>query len=210
MEMLLNRIFTVLGVASLAVIIYITSIRMPLLSLRIFNGQIPRFRVGILIVSDTKHQQIYRDQSKTVECYAYRHNYSFILLDPKEYYPCSRIDNFFFQKHCAVLYYLISHVSKIDWLLVLDGDVVVVNSSNLIERYLPQAPNSSINVIHYERFGNGEIMAGNYLIKNTPWSYLYLAKWVEWRTRLPLEAFHNNDNGVLHMHLLGEVMWTLK
>jgi hypothetical protein len=86
------------------------------------------------------------------------------------------------------------------WLVVLDGDSFVVNATKSLKSYIPDDPN--IHIIHYERFWDNEIAAGNYIIRNHPWSLLYLNKWVESFKKMPNVAHHNNDNGVLHLHFL--------
>jgi hypothetical protein len=160
---------------------------------------IKRPNTGIIIVSDAKAQQKYEQYSKNVECYANKHGYTFKLLDPKFYSSCSHLKNFYFQKHCAVMNYMMP-MSNLTWLLVLDGDNFVVNSSKLIEEFIPSDEN--IHVIHYERFYTGEVMAGAYLIKNHPWSHNYLSTWFNFYSKLPKTGYHNHDNGALHMVLL--------
>jgi hypothetical protein len=154
---------------------------------------------GILIVSDTHARSKYEQQANALQCYANRHRYVFRILDPNEYSLCFSIDNFFFQKHCAVLLYLIEN-RRLKWVLVLDGDNLLVNATKRIEDFIPESETTYI--IHYERFYNGEIMAGNYLIRNHYWSYIYLLRWIELYKILPNIYYHNNDNGALHLHFL--------
>lgn len=154
---------------------------------------------SIIIVADATATSKYEGHIAAVRCYAMRHSYLFAVLDPKRYSECSHIGNFFFRKHCLVLLYLI-YAHSVKWLLVLDGDNVLVNASKKIEEYIPL--NSNVHVIHYERFYNGEIMAGNYLIKNHQWSYNYLLNWINLERYLPPVFYHNNDNGAIHIHLL--------
>jgi hypothetical protein len=160
---------------------------------------VKKLNIGIIIVSDAKAQQKYEQYSKNIECYAKKHGYTFIVLDPKFYFTCSRLENFYFQKHCAVMNYMMS-MSNLTWLLVLDGDTFIVNSSKLIEEFIPN--NENIHVIHYERFFTGEVVAGAYLIKNHLWSYNYLSTWVNFYSKIPKTGYHNHDNGALHMILL--------
>lgn len=165
-------------------------------------GMLGDKKIHIVVVSDKNKMQRYQRHSETVLCYAYRHRYQFSLIDPNQYYTCSTMTNFFFQKHCAVMLYLIQNPDVL-WLLVLDGDTFVVNATKSLESFIPGDPN--IHVIHYERFSYNEIMAGNYIIKNHPWSLLYLNKWVEFFRKLPNVPYDNNDNGVLHLHFLDMV-----
>jgi hypothetical protein len=152
---------------------------------------------GILIVSDKRTQLRYSQFSAALNCYAMKHGYIFKELDPSIYSLCRHISDFFFQKHCGVLAYLINN-RQIGWLMVLDGDNVLVNTSKTIEDYLPNQPN--VYLVHSERFYNGEIFAGNYLIYNCRWSYLYLFNWINMHRILPKVDYHNSDNGALHIH----------
>jgi hypothetical protein len=161
-----------------------------------------RSQIHIAVVSDENAQRYYQQHGKTVLCYAHRQGYHFTFLDPNIYYRCSSIVNFFFRKHCSVMMYLIQN-PDIQWLLVLDGDTFVVNATKTLESFIPKDP--LIHVVHYERFWYNEIMAGNYLIRNHPWSLLYLQKWVEFFKKVPKAAFHNHDNGALHLHFLDMV-----
>ena len=130
--------------------------------------------------------------------------YTFNIIDPNSIASCvNTTDHVLFRKHCTVGHYLLKN-PQIDWVLVLDGDVYVVNATKRIEWYLPVS-NPNIHVIHYERSSGGEVAAGNYLIQNHPWSYLYLKKWVEAKKWLPPSPYANADNGVLHLHFLDMV-----
>ena len=154
-------------------------------------------KIGILVVSDKSKQETYSQFSAALYCYAISHGYIFKSLDPIAYALCEHIPNFFFRKHCAVLDYLMTH-PEIGWLMVLDGDNVLVNASKQIEEYIPDVPD--IYVVHSERFYNGEISAGNYLIYNCQWSHMYLLNWINMYRILPSVPYHNHDNGALHIH----------
>lgn len=107
--------------------------------------------------------------------------------------------NFYFQKHCVVLYSLIENYYQIDWLMVADGDHILVNLSEKIEDYLPRNQ-SDIYLIHQERFYNGKRFAGNYWIYICHWSFNYLFNWIHFYQILPLVPYYNHDNGALHLH----------
>jgi hypothetical protein len=165
----------------------------------IFNITAKANAYAVVIVLDGQARLKYEQQVNALRCYAIRHHYIFYLLDPSLCVPCLSINNFFFKKHCGVLFYLIEN-PQIAWVLVLDGDNVLVNATKRIEDFIPM--NNVTHVVHYERFYNGEIMAGNYLIRNHYWSYIYLWKWINLYKYLPDVYYHNNDNGALHLHLL--------
>jgi hypothetical protein len=165
----------------------------------IFNATAKANGYAIVIALDDHARLKYDQQVNALRCYAKRYRYKFSPLNPSMYVQCLLISNFFFQKHCGVLFYLIEN-PEITWVLVLDGDNVLVNATKRIEDFVPM--NNFTHVVHYERFYNGEIMAGNYLIRNHYWSYIYLSKWINLYKYLPDVYYHNNDNGALHIHLL--------
>lgn len=159
----------------------------------------------IITLSDAQRQQDYQQHSSSVFCYAHRYGYHFSIINPDYYYMCSNITSFYFRKHCAVMIYLIRH-PNIQWLVVLDGDTFIVNASKSLDSFIPRDPN--IHIIHYERFVDNEVVAGNYIIRNHAWSLLYLYKWINYFTMISNIGYHNGDNGALHLHfidMIGEV-----
>jgi len=168
-------------------------------SLRIEHTSTINAKIHIITVSDDEAQRRYQQHSNTLFCYAHRHGYHFTSINPHHYYACSVIENYYFKKHCAVIQYLIQN-PNVQWLVVLDGDTFVVNATKTIDAFLPIDPD--IHVVHYERFMDNEIMAGNYIIRNHPWSLFYLNEWVEYFKKIPSVGHHNHDNGAIHLHFL--------
>lgn len=156
-------------------------------------------QIHLVIFSDLEAQKHFKDYTDTIYCYAHRHGYYFTVINPRDYYACITIDNFFFKKQCTVLQYLIQN-PDMQWLVVLDGDTFVVNATKSLDAFIPTDPN--IHLVHYERFMNNEIMAGNYIIRNHPWSMFYLNRWTEYFKVLPKVNHNNADNGALHLHFL--------
>lgn len=176
-----------------------TALRVKLSRANLSSGFDNKTEIHIVIVSDKTGLIRYPHHGETLQCYAYRHDYQLIFLDPGRYYTCANIVNFFFRKQCAVMIYLMQN-PQVQWLLVLDGDTLVVNATQSLQSFLPKDP--QIHLIHYERTWFNEIMAGNYIIRNHPWSLLYLNKWVERFTSIPNVRYHNHDNGMLHLHFI--------
>jgi hypothetical protein len=168
--------------------------------------KIPSSSIGLLIVVNDDIPKEYEQHIASLTCYAYQNAYRFILIHPKQYPKCTNMtQSIYFQKHCLVSMYLREN-TQIQWLLVLDMNVLVLNISKKIESYLPDANTKSlIHLILYERF-NGEIMAGNYLIHNHRWSHRFLSRWMEYEHYISHFKFHNNDNGALHIHLLSDMV----
>ena len=169
---------------------------------------------AILILGDAKAAARYAQHWSSIACYAHRHNYTFLTHSNERPQsssePCGAIDNFFFRKHCTVAQTMLAR-PDIDWWLVLDGDVFVVSAEQSLSRWLsspmanPRLAGEYV-IHHYERFHNGEIMAGNYIVGNTPHAIDYLMGWSDWYGKVPGHSFHNFDNGALHLHLLSYVV----
>ncbi len=158
--------------------------------------------IGIFIVLNNNTVNEYSQHIASLKCYAYKHTYQFIVIHQKQYPACTNMTKSTnFQKHCSVRMYLLEN-ANIEWLLVLDMDVLVLNMSKKIESYLPiSTTQSSIHMILYERF-NGEIMAENYIVNNHPWSHRFLLRWIEFERYTMHFKFHNADYGALHILLL--------
>lgn len=56
------------------------------------------------------------------------------------------------------------HLGNYDYLLFLDADMGVVNPQRRIEEFI----DNRFDVTLYDRFYNAEIVAGAYLLKNSP------------------------------------------
>ncbi len=120
-------------------------------------------KIGIFIaVTDTK---MYKTALNSIQCYMTARGYSQLYLinlltDSKVQKQCKNYEKFGFLRHCAVAAYL----EETDWLFVLDADTAVINFEHCLEDFLQPG----VDIIHYERFHNGEIAAGNYIARNSP------------------------------------------
>lgn len=162
--------------------------------------------IGLFIVADDAVSDTFNQHLGSLSCYAHRHRYQFILIHPNQYPSCTKTSHsIYFQKHCLVLMYLLDH-TQIQWLVVLDIDVLVLNITKKFESFLPDMPNESpIHLILHEKF-NGEIAAGNYIIQNHQWSHQFLFGWLQFERQTSRIRFHNHDNGPLHLYLLGRMV----
>ena len=148
-------------------------------------------------VMDNKAFVEYYANYLSMKCYARNAGYHVLLgdLDNGPDMGCPQ-EILFFRKHCLVLRKL-QELPLGHWLVVLDGDTAAVNPTRCLEEFIsPEA-----DLMLYERFHNGEVMAGNYIIKHTRWSILFLEGWLAYEKSLP-QGYSNYDNGALHMHLL--------
>ena len=107
----------------------------------------------------------YKIALDSMRCYTLRnpHYSMFVLYTPpvenETGSACSQRD-FFFRRHCFIANWMAEH-SDIQWLLILDGDVGVVNPNHTVEEYIDEGN----ELIFFDRIFNNEIMAGGYLAK---------------------------------------------
>jgi hypothetical protein len=142
----------------------------------------PRPKITFIVLADPKSLNKYKNNLATINCYAKLQGYEFMGIDVSESCRQQGIKNFFFLKHCTVLEHMRQEANSAtqpnldSWYVVLDGDNAVVNNNHRVEEYI--AKGGGKDVIHGLRFHNNEVMAGNYLIKNTVYSRQYLQDWV--------------------------------
>ncbi|GMR43304.1 hypothetical protein PMAYCL1PPCAC_13499, partial [Pristionchus mayeri] len=100
----------------------------------------------------------------------------------------------FFRRHCNIVHLMDHELEKDSWLLVLDGDIAVVNPTMLIEKYI----NLSYEITLFDRFFNFEVGANSYLVRNTALGRDFVQRFADYEFRLP-KSFHGTDNGALHI-----------
>lgn len=152
---------------------------------------------GILIVADKAAQKSYKSAIRSMQCYGKKHGYS-VMVEGVDNLPreCLWIQDFMFKRHCILL----KKLESFDWLAMFDGDVGIVNSEKCLESLMTD----QADIVHEERFHNGEIQAGNYIVKNTSYAKQYIREWINYDKELT-SGFHNQDNGALHIHVLKNV-----
>ena len=155
--------------------------------------------VRVITVIDNNYkfsEEVYRRQMDSVICFATRYGYGYDEIDPANFEACRDHNVFFFAKHCAVQEYLKTRAKRESWVLVLDGDVIEAYPLVSLEKFL--SSNSDLQL--YERSWNPEIVSGNYLVKNTMFSQVFLKEWAKYEFKVP-KGFSSADNGALHTHL---------
>ena len=159
-------------------------------------------RVAILIVGDSNAAKKYAQHWASLRCYAHRWGYSVLVEanDRDKFEACRDMENFYFRKHCTVAHAMLAAMHRFDYFLVVDGDVFVVNAATSLTPWLPSDPR--MHVIMYERFHDGEIMAGTYLARSSNASVAYLMQWANMHFTLEPDGQTNNDNGALHLHVV--------
>ena len=159
-------------------------------------------RIGLLVVGDERAAMRYSEHWQSLRCYAGRWNYTFVVEAGQQstYSRCSHLSSFFFRKHCLVVERW-QLQPDVDWWLVLDGDSFVVSADRPLSDYLP-SQGSSTDIVLYERFPTGEVMAGNYLVRASSVSCAFLLSWADMGPAWSSHGFYNADNGALHVHLI--------
>ncbi|CAM9348726.1 unnamed protein product [Phaeothamnion confervicola] len=183
------------------------------------NIAAPKPRIAMLVLADATTMKKRMEHIASLRCYAVRHGYLF-LLDYMEVTPeCAQAAPPFFLKQCRVASILAANgidgsdsaasasaaSRRFDWLVVLDSDVFVVNAAPQLEAYLP-TDDPRIHAVFYERFHNGEIMAGNYIVRASASGLGLVRRWVAMQ-RPPGgtgRGVPNYDNGALHIVALNE------
>ena len=159
-------------------------------------------RVAILIIGDANAATKYAQHWASLRCYAHRHHYTVLVEanDRDKFTACSNMENFFFRKHCTAAHVISAAMAQYDYWLIVDGDVFVVNADTSLTPWLPTDPR--VHVVMYERFHDGEIMAGTYLARSSNTSVDYLMRWANMHFTLEPDGQTNNDNGALHLHVI--------
>ena len=159
-------------------------------------------RVAILLVGDEAAAEAYAQHWASLRCYAARWGYTVLVEtnNQTKFEACSAMNNFYFRKHCTVAQAILADMARFDFWLVLDGDVYVVNADTSLAGWLPSDPR--IHVVQHERFHDGEIVAGNYLLRSSDVAVAYLMQWSRMHWTLEQDAQTNNDNGALHLHVV--------
>lgn len=154
---------------------------------------------ALVIVADQGAQRSYAPAIRSMQCYGQKHNYSVFVLDPATASgECALFQDIMFKRHCIVLKVLQSY----NWVAAFDGDVGVVDAERCIESLM----RTDVDIVHEERFHNGEVQAGNYIVRNTSFSRKYLQEWMALEAESRQGAgYQNSDNGALHSHLFRHV-----
>ena len=161
--------------------------------------------IHLVIVSDLDFMKQYRLTLEKMEEYATKHNYSLTILN-KDFFQeknqslmsCVYHKNFYFLKHCMIATYMgFPSFSSDDIFFVFDADVVPYRMEQGLEKWA----RLNETIIMYERGWSSEIMAGNYMIKNSEESRFFLRTWSQYEFMMP-PGYSSFDNGAIHLHLL--------
>merc|ERR1712232_122668 len=110
-----------------------------------------------------------------------------------EYNACRGYKDYFFKKHCTVAEWLETQHKNLVAAIV-DADVV----SAVFDRGLEKWANHPADVQVYQRCLLPEIMAGNYMVRNTAFARTFLRNWAKYNFEMP-RGFSSSDNGAIHL-----------
>eukprot|EP00392_Amoebophrya_sp_AT5.2_P019055 g19759.t1 len=187
-----------------------------------------RYEVTLMPVVDANFAGKNFVQLYGMQCYARKHGYRFELLNlnSPEFQQCNAKyqTDFFFRKHCAVAQVLKARQRPMDWYLqqegagasssyppnlsaknseydyyfVVDSDMALAGAELKLDSWIEQNP---ADVTFYERSWNFEVMAGNYIVRNTPFATEFLERWAAFYHRRP-PGFSSSDQGAIHQLLV--------
>eukprot|EP00937_MAST-01D_sp_MAST-1D-sp2_P004967 g4967.t1 len=163
--------------------------------------------VGIVAVADQEFAERWPLMYATQRTYARHHGYDYKLLSPATDAPgCHTTGgHFFFRKHCTVRYYLSKQPPGYA-LLVLDGDVLASNVAASLDPWL----SDHADVIVHGDAVSFEVMAGNYLVRNTEFGRHFLDTWYQFYHLARLVTGFNSGGGgairLVLLHLLASVL----
>lgn len=156
--------------------------------------------IAIVESMDPQFAEIYKTQMRSVQCYAQTHGYEYVFLDLRdEMAPplCVNLSSdFHFRKHCAVAQWLRTRPAG-SIAVVLDADVVAGTSNFSLDKWLQY----DYDIAFYERSWNFEVASGNYIVRNTKFSRMFLHHWVNYEKIMP-PGFSSTDNGAIHLAIL--------
>jgi len=140
-----------------------------------------KLMIAIVVTADAAYRSStqFSRHADSVECYARARGYDFLHIP----------EGSLFKRHQVVG----ANLEKYDWILFLDGDVQMLNYGNGLERHIETA--QSTDIVFPTRFINGEVAAGAYLVRNSPWSLEFLRRWSE--ADIVGTRVANADNGFL-------------
>ncbi len=150
-------------------------------------------KIGLLLVSEENYAKRYERVLKLWKCYSALHGYQlfhFSIASQETWEP-----RIYFKK----VQHAREALQKVDYLLVLDLDMIITNLSVTIEEII----DSRYDLLLIDRDDTiGEIFAGSYIIHRSEWSFRFLDDWIALEKWCVNGKLRNADNGALHLLLL--------
>ncbi|CAN8067531.1 unnamed protein product [Agarophyton chilense] len=166
------------------------------------DSLITQSRVTLVLVSDRKHHVKYASQERSIACYAETHGYDFASLEPRIHAPTcyNTYQMIQFQKPCTVGKWLLNQPED-SRAVVFDGDVIGGTSNSSLRQWIENPYDLTYDLAFYERSWNFEVASGNYIVRNTPFSRLFLHHWASFETIHP-KGYASTDNGAIHLAIV--------
>ncbi|WKY00107.1 hypothetical protein Q1695_014742 [Nippostrongylus brasiliensis] len=161
-------------------------------------------KVGIFIADTPSRRPKHRMAYATIDCYVKGTDYKLLRInladDTRTKEACSKhkeFVQFLFRRHCAASIY----VQDVDWLLILDTNIGVVNPNHCIEEWI----DDRVDVILYETLFTYEISAASLMVRNSKYGKEFLTGLAE-REFNQERARSGAYNGVIHQYVLDIVI----
>lgn len=146
-------------------------------------------------------------------CYGNRWGAPVRYVDPASIPTCAHHPNWFFRRLCSVRLLvdgflnnrsnLLSLTQIPDWIFHFDGDTIPFNTdlspSSLVSSW------GGMDMVFYERYHNGEIVAGNYALRICQFALQFMRAWESAWTDVQQANFSNSDNGALHLCMVNQL-----
>lgn len=175
---------------------------------------VPKPLIGVLISADPSYLKRGPSVSvsgtsmslavSAIECWAASKGYHFFL----EVHDLTNMDRVYTATPFASKLFAVKKYLKfVDWLLVLDSDCVIANTTKTIEEMIVMSPPYTQLTFH-ERFHNSEIAAGVWLARKSDYTFKFIDDWLALLACVCSNEHYmaqNNDNGALIM-LLAETL----
>ena len=173
--------------------------------------------VHMVVAADDNFAKKYQRSFEKMEQYAQRHGYTWTILNQDRFEggilprACANHKDFFFLKHCMVASWMEAQAfDPASSIFVFDADTIPFRPELPLDKWtLPFKEDVLLYLRGWNVKENGveykhEVMAGNYMVKNTVEGRGFLRAWAEYEFQTP-PGFSSADNGALHIHLLRQV-----
>ena len=134
-------------------------------------------------------------QIDTIKCYSKIKGIDFHLIDLNKTANCNHTVEFY-RRHCLLAEFM-ENCAENDFAYLMDSDVIAHNYEGDWEWDIQEKH----DLIFYERWFNGEVVAGGYGAKNNEKTREFLKMWADLELDQP-EGFSSADNGAIHVALM--------